>query len=172
MNNARVEKQKRLVGAPRASLLEREEMRQKKIRIKDKFELNNLGGFERIYPLHPDELADNPKNQALQNKYDALVEASKDVYNEGLLVGVAKKPTNFDKVLSGPNQGGKVSPEKEKTNSVKKDGAKKLIKLNSAMNNQSHSQFAQKQKASNRNQTIEFPPASREGNDLIAESEM
>ena len=51
MNNARIEKQRRLQGLPRASNYEKEETRQKKIRIKDKFELNNLGNYERIYPL-------------------------------------------------------------------------------------------------------------------------
>ena len=51
INNARIEKQRRLLGLPRASNYEKEETRQKKIRIKDKHELNNLGGYERIYPL-------------------------------------------------------------------------------------------------------------------------
>ena len=51
VNNSRIEKQRRLQGLPRASNYEKEETRLKKIRIKDKFELKNLGGFERIYPL-------------------------------------------------------------------------------------------------------------------------
>ena len=37
-------------------------MKKKKVRIKDKFELNNLGNYERIYPLHPDALEDLPEN--------------------------------------------------------------------------------------------------------------
>ena len=49
--NGPTEKQRRLQGLPRASNYEKEETRLKKIRIKDKFELKNLGGFERIYPL-------------------------------------------------------------------------------------------------------------------------
>ena len=62
INNARVEKQRRLQGLPRASNYEKEEQRQKKIRIKDKFELNNLGNYERIYPLQPEHLRDNQYN--------------------------------------------------------------------------------------------------------------
>ena len=51
INNARIEKQRRLQGLQRASNYEKEETRQKKIRIKDKHELNNLGDYERVYPL-------------------------------------------------------------------------------------------------------------------------
>ena len=51
VNHDRVDKQRRLQGLPRASNYEKEETRQKKIRIKDKHELNNLGDYERVYPL-------------------------------------------------------------------------------------------------------------------------
>ena len=59
MNNARIEKQRRLQGLPRASNYEKEELRQKKIRIRDKHELNTLGNYERIYPLQAEHLRDN-----------------------------------------------------------------------------------------------------------------
>ena len=59
INNTRIEKQRRLQGLPRASNYEKEETRAKKVRIKDKFELNNLGDYERIYPIQPDHLRDN-----------------------------------------------------------------------------------------------------------------
>ena len=59
INNTRIEKQRRLQGLPRASNYEKEETKLKKIRIKDKHELNNLGAFERIYPLQPELMRDN-----------------------------------------------------------------------------------------------------------------
>ena len=60
---------------PRATQQEREELKKKKTRIKDKFEINNLGDYERIYPLHPDLLEDKPENAeniALQARYDEM----------------------------------------------------------------------------------------------------
>ena len=51
-----------MTGLPRATQNEREELKKKKIRIKDKFEINNLGDYERIYPLHPDLLEETPEN--------------------------------------------------------------------------------------------------------------
>ena len=87
INNARAEKHKRLTGVPRATNQEKEETRQKKIRIKDKFELNNLGNYERIFPLMPEDLADNENNLALQEKYEELINASKEVYAESAAGG-------------------------------------------------------------------------------------
>lgn len=41
----------RLVGKQRMGMEEREALRQKKMRIKDKFENNNLGDFQNLYPM-------------------------------------------------------------------------------------------------------------------------
>ena len=137
INNARVEKQRRLQGLPRASNYEKEEVRQKKIRIKDKFELNNLGGFERIYPIQPDLLKDNPYNIALQDKYDDLIAYSKDVWAESAAGGFSKKKVEVDKPL------GVKSPQRHATNKevTKKDSnnnmgsvKKQVLKLNSMPN--------------------------------------
>ena len=91
INNARIEKQRRLQGLPRASNYEKEETRQKKIRIKDKHELNHLGDYERIYPLQPEHLRDNEYNIALQDRYDELIHYSKDVWSESAAGGFSKK---------------------------------------------------------------------------------
>lgn len=117
VNNARVEKHRRLTGMPRASKYEQEEIRQKKIRIKDKFELNNLGDYERCYPLHPDDLKDNEENMALQAKYDELVVHSKDIYAESAAGGFQKKK---DGALD--NKIALRSPDKTKKDSHKMDG--------------------------------------------------
>ena len=80
INYARKEKQRRLTGMPRATMHEKEELRKKKLRIKDKYDLNNLGNFERIYPLHPDLLEDIPDNVehiGLQKRYDEMIAVSK-----------------------------------------------------------------------------------------------
>ena len=109
INNARIEKQRRLQGLPRASNFEKEEARQKKIRIKDKFELNNLGGYERIYPLQPEHLKDNEYNIALQDKYDELIHHSKEIWSESAAGGFSKK-----KAMDAPvgTKSGMKSPEK------------------------------------------------------------
>jgi tubulin polyglutamylase TTLL6/13 len=41
----------RLVGKSRLSQEEREAMREKKLRIKDKYENSNMGDFQNLYPL-------------------------------------------------------------------------------------------------------------------------
>ena len=74
---------------------EREELRNKRIRIKDKFELNNMGDYEWIYPLHPDLLEDIPENYeyiSLQARYDEMISVSKDIYNESAAGGFTRKP--------------------------------------------------------------------------------
>lgn len=96
INNARIDKQRRLQGLPRASNYEKEETRQKKIRIKDKFELNNLGDFERLYPLQPEHLRDDEYNIALQDLYDELIHASRDVWAESAAGGFAKKKNDAE----------------------------------------------------------------------------
>lgn len=112
INNARAEKHKRLTGVPRASNHEKEELRQKKTRIKDKFELNNLGNYERIYPLMPEDLHENPENQELQDKFDELIAASKDVYAESAAGGFQKKKETEVKVKS-PDRSAKEVTRKD-----------------------------------------------------------
>ena len=41
----------RLVGKHRMTPAEREALKEKKLRVKDKFENNNLGDFQNLYPL-------------------------------------------------------------------------------------------------------------------------
>lgn len=51
----RAEQQKRvLVGKQKVSIEEREAMREKKLRVKDKFESAHLGNFEELYPFKKD----------------------------------------------------------------------------------------------------------------------
>lgn len=126
-------------GLPRASNYEKEETRQKKIRIKDKHELNNLGGYERIYPLQPEHLRDNEYAIGLQDRYDELIHYSKDVWAESAAGGFAKKKLDFE------NKPFIKSPEKQSTMKeiTKKDSSlagnmnsikKTVVKLNSMPN--------------------------------------
>ena len=41
----------RLTGKTRMTPAEKEALKQKKMRIKDKFENNNMGDFQNLYPL-------------------------------------------------------------------------------------------------------------------------
>ena len=91
MNNARIEKQRRLQGLPRASNYEKEELRQKKIRIRDKHELNTLGNYERIYPLQAEHLRDNEYKISLQDRYDELIHFSHEIWAESAAGGFSKK---------------------------------------------------------------------------------
>jgi hypothetical protein len=45
---------------------EREQIKAKQIKLKDKHELNNAGNFERIYPLLSDEIETNETAKQLQ----------------------------------------------------------------------------------------------------------
>lgn len=138
INNARVDKQRRLQGLPRASNYEKEEVRAKKIRIKDKFELNNLGDYERIYPLQPEHLKDNPYNIELQDRYDEIIYYSKDIWSETAAGGFSKKKIEIDSSKpfnkSPEKHLGKEVTKKESTmgaSAVPGSVKKTIIKLNS-----------------------------------------
>lgn len=51
LNTARIEMQNRLQGMRRLSIEEKEQIRQKKLSFKDKYEYRLRGAYERIYPL-------------------------------------------------------------------------------------------------------------------------
>lgn len=57
-------------------------IRTKKLKLKDKHELQNSGNFERIYPLLSDNLAKSEKARAQQESYDLLIEANHAVFGE------------------------------------------------------------------------------------------
>lgn len=96
--------QKRLTGQPRATIEEREALRQKKCRIRDKFEINNLGNYERIYPLMPDLLEKSEEARLQQDNYDKLIYYSKEIWGESAAGGFAKRklPIDVEKPVSSP----------------------------------------------------------------------
>ena len=67
----------RLVGKNRISNLEKEALKQKKMRIKDKFENNNLGDFQNLYPLKKG-ICD--RDDYLMEKYELIYSRSKDIF--------------------------------------------------------------------------------------------
>lgn len=93
--------QNRLQGVRRLTLEEREEIRAKRLRLKDKHELQYAGGFERIFPL-PEAETDGSESAAKQQElYDTLVEANHAVFGEQAAGGgVCAKP-KIDEILRG-----------------------------------------------------------------------
>jgi hypothetical protein len=75
------------------------------LNIKDKYELRNLGNFERIYPLMPVDLETKQEARELQEKYDHLIFYSKDIWGETAAGGFARKRPELDKPIyfSSPN---------------------------------------------------------------------
>ena len=69
----------RLVGKPKQSQADREALKAKKMRIKDKWETNNMGDFQNLFPLRRGVTADIDR---LQDKYDLIFKKSKEVYED------------------------------------------------------------------------------------------
>ena len=56
-------------------------MRLKKIKLKDRYEQSNLGGFECIYPLRKGVSEDQ---DLLQYEYDIILQKSRELYEDTL----------------------------------------------------------------------------------------
>eukprot|EP00356_Strombidium_inclinatum_P000691 CAMPEP_0170510566 /NCGR_PEP_ID=MMETSP0208-20121228/65836_1 /TAXON_ID=197538 /ORGANISM="Strombidium inclinatum, Strain S3" /LENGTH=112 /DNA_ID=CAMNT_0010794041 /DNA_START=965 /DNA_END=1303 /DNA_ORIENTATION=+ len=67
----------RLVGKNRLSNAEKEALKEKKMRIKDKFENNNLGDFQNLYPLKRGVCQ---RDDYLMDKYDHIYNRSREVF--------------------------------------------------------------------------------------------
>jgi hypothetical protein len=63
---------------------EKELLRQKKLRSKDKFEQSNMGDFQNLYPLRRGLIAEHDK---LMDEYDLIYKKAKEVYEESLQGG-------------------------------------------------------------------------------------
>jgi hypothetical protein len=59
-------------------------IREKKLRIKDKFERNNLGDFEIMYPLAKGV---SEEQDELMSMYDAILVKSKEIWEESIAGG-------------------------------------------------------------------------------------
>lgn len=82
------------------TLDEREQLKLKKLQFKDKYELRLRGGYDRIYPLTEDQ------PQCLQERYDYLIAASKEVWGEqtsGGGVNAKKRIEELDKKFASKN---------------------------------------------------------------------
>ena len=69
----------RLVNKNRMPPQEREELRKKKQRIKDKFETQNMGDFQALYPLKRGLRAEDDQ---LMDKYDRMNAKAKQLYED------------------------------------------------------------------------------------------
>jgi hypothetical protein len=68
-------------------------MREKKLRIKDRYEQGNLGGYEMLYPLKKGVA---PEDDALMEKYEFLLAKSKEIWEESIAGGGYKRKDNGD----------------------------------------------------------------------------
>ena len=79
MHTIRNEMANRLVGKHRLSQNEREVLKEKKMRIKDKYENNNLGDFQNLYPL---KRGVTVKNDILMDAYDMIYKKAREIYED------------------------------------------------------------------------------------------
>ena len=63
---------------------EKEQQREKKLKIKDKYEQANLGGYEMLYPLRRGV---TPEDDQLMDKYEFLLAKSKEIWEESIAGG-------------------------------------------------------------------------------------
>lgn len=90
ISNLKNDMANRLAGKQRANLEEREAQRLKKQKIKDKFEQNNLGDFQNLYPLKRGLIV---RHDELMDEYDYIYKQSRIVYEETTQGGyVPSKP--------------------------------------------------------------------------------
>ncbi len=83
-----------ITGKTKLAPEEKEMLREKKQRIKDKFEANHLGEmFEHLYPLPPGE-----ENKTRQEKYDALLAKSREIWEDSMGLGLLKKKDQSDPI--------------------------------------------------------------------------
>jgi len=103
-----------LTGKQKISAEEKDLRRQKKQRIKDKYEFSNLGNFEMLYPQKDD--------QEFMNRYDSFMEISKQLWEESIQGGGFRKPPtdihnlntqNSDKLKQGTplNSSNQIKPQ-------------------------------------------------------------
>lgn len=71
----------RLTGKGRLTPAEKEALKAKKTRIKDKFENNNMGDYQNLFPL---KRGVNPSDEKLMEKYDYIYKKSKEVFDESV----------------------------------------------------------------------------------------
>jgi tubulin polyglutamylase TTLL6/13 len=69
----------RLVGKQRMGQEERESLKAKKLRIKDKFEQNNMGDYQNLYPLKRGLIR---RHDELMDEYDLIYKVTRTVYEE------------------------------------------------------------------------------------------
>lgn len=91
--------QNRLIGAKRMTLEEKEELRVKLLAQKDKFELNNSGGYERIYPMNPNTIGSDQITDKLQTEYEYLIAASLSVWGEQMAGGGINARKRIDELI-------------------------------------------------------------------------
>ena len=83
---------------------EKEERRIKLLTQKDKYELKYCGGYERIYPLLPEQIAEDARLEKLQDQYEYLIEASSAVFGEQVAGGGISAKKRIDEILERKNQ--------------------------------------------------------------------
>lgn len=122
----------RLIGKQRLNQQEREALKQKKQRIKDKFEFNNLGDFQNLYPLKRDLI---PRHDELMDTYELIYRKSREVYEDTTQGGYNNKVSRKEEPERTPTEGkkGPLQADKElSTSSVHHSSKNKLKRKCSA----------------------------------------
>ena len=73
-----------LTGKQKLSTEEKDAIREKKMKMKNKWEMNNLGDFEVVYPLKKGVTVENDE---LMHKYDVFIAKSKEIWEESISGG-------------------------------------------------------------------------------------
>jgi len=63
---------------------EKDQQREKKLKLKDKYEQSNLGGYEMLYPIRR---GITPEDDSLMDKYEFLLAKSKEIWEESIAGG-------------------------------------------------------------------------------------
>ena len=91
----------RLIGKQRLNPQEREALKQKKQRIKDKFEFNNMGDFQNLYPLRRDMII---RHDELMDIYENIYKKSREVYEDTTQGGYNNKVNRKDETEKTPTE--------------------------------------------------------------------
>ena len=125
---------RRLQGYGRATVESREEVKRKKQRLKDKFEFNNKGDYEIIYPLRSAYFESNHNDHILHEAYDNLIRHTQEIWTNATKgFALPKKPP-----VQTNNLNMSYYMEKQAATEVQPSHVKKVGRNSSAIHKDRH----------------------------------
>ena len=133
ISQAKNEMASRLIGKQRLNQQEREALKQKKQRIKDKFEFNNMGDFQNLYPLRRDMI---PRHDELMDIYENIYRKSREVYEDTTQGGYNNKVSRKEETEKTPTEQKKqpLQIEKDMSTSSAHHNSKSKLKRKCSAN--------------------------------------